>query len=60
MPTFKRDIEKEFDELNRAVDVVCGYCIRPADFDGTGEPCNHCYVAETWSCYRKMLDDKED
>lgn len=55
----KLDFSQEYDELSKAVDVVCGCCIRPADFEGTGEPCNHCYVRKTYDWYRMTQDNKE-
>ena len=60
MAMVKRDFEKEYDELSEAIEVVCGCCVRPSDLEGTGEPCNHCYVRKTWEWYRKTLDSKED
>lgn len=57
--TLKRDYSQEFDKLNDAVQTVCGYCVRPADFEGTGEPCNHCYVRETYDWYRAKIDETE-
>lgn len=56
MAMTKRNFSQEYDEFTEAMETVCMYCVRPADLEGTGEPCNSCYVRETYDWYRKRKD----
>ena len=53
MAMVERDFTQEYKEFAEAIETVCMCCIRPADFEGTGEPCNHCYVRKTYDWYRR-------